>query len=111
MNPTDYANELKQRDETIERQAKRSDARKWTVTFEIADLLLLDGDDLVQKGYGWMLKAASQSHESEVFDYVIRNKHQMPRTALRYAIEKMPAEMKRKAMVKEDAKRRRKRPA
>lgn len=68
--------------------------------FEIADLLLLDSDDLVQKGYGWMLKAASQSHEREVFDYVMRNKHKMPRTALRYAIEKMPAEMRRKAMAK-----------
>jgi 3-methyladenine DNA glycosylase AlkD len=68
--------------------------------FEIADLLLLDDDDLVQKGYGWMLKAASQSHQREVFDYVMGKKCSMPRTALRYAIEKMPAEMRQKAMVK-----------
>ena len=68
--------------------------------FEIADLLLLDGDDLVRKGYGWMLKAASQSHRREVFGYVMRNKQRMPRTALRYAIEKMPAEMRQKAMAK-----------
>jgi 3-methyladenine DNA glycosylase AlkD len=68
--------------------------------FNIADLLLLDDDDLVQKGYGWMLKAASQSHEKKVFDYVMTNKHTMPRTALRYAIEKMPTEMKQKAMAK-----------
>ncbi len=68
--------------------------------FEIADLLLLDSDDMVQKGYGWMLKAASQSHEKEVFDYVMKNKHKMPRTALRYAIEKMPKERKQKAMAK-----------
>ncbi len=27
--------------------------------FEIADILLLDEDDMVQKGYGWMLKEAS----------------------------------------------------
>jgi 3-methyladenine DNA glycosylase AlkD len=67
---------------------------------EIADLLLLDDDDLVQKGYGWMLKVASQSHRKEVFGYVMRNKDRMPRTALRYAIEKMPAEMKQKAMAK-----------
>ncbi len=69
--------------------------------FEIADLLLLDDDDLVQKGYGWMLKAASQSHGREVFDYVMRHKQEMPRTALRYAIEKMPAEMRQKAMAKD----------
>jgi len=68
--------------------------------FEIADLLLLDQDDLVQKGYGWMLKAASESHQKEVFDFVIHKKAVMPRTALRYAIEKMPLELRKKAMEK-----------
>lgn len=68
--------------------------------FEIADTLLMDRDDLVQKGYGWMLKAASQAHQNEVFEYVMSKKTVMPRTALRYAIEKMPDEMKKKAMQK-----------
>jgi len=45
-----------------------------------------------------MLKAASQSHPKKVFDYVMKNKQKMPRTALRYAIEKMPPEWKTKAM-------------
>lgn len=67
---------------------------------EIADILLLDKDDLVQKGYGWMLKSASQSHQKQIFDYIISKKMIMPRTALRYAIEKMPADLKLKAMVK-----------
>lgn len=66
--------------------------------FKIADLLLLDKDDLVQKGYGWMLKAASEAHQKEVFGYVMKNKGNMPRTALRYAIEKMPKELRAKAM-------------
>ncbi|RJQ58599.1 MAG: DNA alkylation repair protein [Desulfobacteraceae bacterium] len=66
--------------------------------FEIADMLLKDEDDLVRKGYGWMLKAASQAHQKEVFDYVVKNKRQMPRTALRYAIEKMPQDLKKEAM-------------
>jgi 3-methyladenine DNA glycosylase AlkD len=70
--------------------------------FEIADILLLDSDDLVQKGYGWMLKAASQSHQKAVFEYVMRNRRNMPRTAFRYAIEKMPAAMRQKAMAKDD---------
>ena len=65
---------------------------------EIADKLLSDKDDLVQKGYGWMLKAASKTHQQEIFDYVVRNKTNMPRTSLRYAVEKMPEEMKRLAM-------------
>jgi len=66
--------------------------------FRIADILLLDKDDLVQKGYGWMLKEASKQYEKEVFDYVMRHKEVMPRTALRYALEKMPKGMKQKAM-------------
>lgn len=66
--------------------------------FEIADLLLLDKEDLVQKGYGWMLKAASEAHQKEVFEYVMSKKATMPRTALRYAIEKMPKELKEEAM-------------
>ncbi len=67
---------------------------------QIADLLLADKDDMVQKGYGWMLKAASQSYQKEIFDFVIERKAFMPRTALRYAIEKMPDEMKKMAMSK-----------
>ena len=69
--------------------------------FEISDVLMPDDDDLVRKGYGWLLKAASESHLEEVFNYVMKNKKQMPRTALRYAIEKMPSEMKAKAMAKD----------
>jgi len=68
--------------------------------FEIADILLFDTDDLVQKGYGWMLKAASQANQQAVFEFVISKKTVMPRTALRYAIEKMPDELKKQAMHK-----------
>ena len=68
--------------------------------FEIADLLLTDNDDMVRKGYGWLLKEASRKHPKEVFDYVMRNRKSMPRTALRYAIELMPKEQKAEAMVK-----------
>ncbi|WP_029903137.1 DNA alkylation repair protein [Prevotella sp. 10(H)] len=68
--------------------------------FEIADILLLDKDDMVQKGYGWMLKAASQAYQDKVFDYVMSKKDVMPRTSLRYAIEKMPAGLKARAMAK-----------
>ena len=66
--------------------------------FEIADNLLLDTDDMVQKGYGWMLKSLADACEDEVFQYVLDHRASMPRTALRYAIEKMPDEKKREAM-------------
>lgn len=68
--------------------------------FEISDILLLDQEDLVQKGYGWLLKVASREHQKEIFNYVMKNKAIMPRTALRYAIEKMPKELKIRAMQK-----------
>lgn len=68
--------------------------------FEIADILLLDRDDMVQKGYGWMLKAASEAHQQKVYDYVISKKLVMPRTSLRYAIEKMPHDLRVEAMKK-----------
>lgn len=67
---------------------------------EIATTLLHDQDDLVQKGYGWMLKAASEAYQERVFDFIVCHKATMPRTALRYAIEKMPADMRAEAMKK-----------
>jgi len=69
--------------------------------FAMADRLLTDNDDMVQKGYGWMLKVAADSDRDRVFKYVMKNKRQMPRTALRYAIEKMPKELKKEAMKKD----------
>jgi hypothetical protein len=56
---------------------------------------------MVQKGYGWLLKEASRRHQKEVFDYVMRNRKSMPRTALRYAIELMPKELKADAILKD----------
>jgi 3-methyladenine DNA glycosylase AlkD len=38
--------------------------------FEVSDMLLNDEDDMVQKGYGWLLKEASRKHQKEVLNYV-----------------------------------------
>ncbi|GAA4338442.1 DNA alkylation repair protein [Flaviaesturariibacter amylovorans] len=66
----------------------------------IAGALLTDPDDLVQKGYGWLLKEQCKMNEDAVFAFVCRHKARMPRTALRYAIEKMPEARKREAMAR-----------
>ena len=110
MKYPDYIQQLKKWATSSNRWTKRAaavtliiPARKGLFlndVFEIADILLLDRDDMVQKGYGWMLKAASESHQTEVFNYVLSKKAVMPRTALRYAIEKMPKELKAEAMKK-----------
>lgn len=106
----EYLNNLKKWAKSENRWVKRASAVTLIIParhgkflkdiFEIAAILLLDKDDLVQKGYGWMLKAASEAHQNEVFDYVMNNKATMPRTALRYAIEKMPKNLKIEAMKK-----------
>lgn len=108
MKYPDFLSQLKQLTISNNRWARRAAAVSLIVParkglflsdiFEIADLLLTDSDDLVQKGYGWMLKAASQAHTQEVFEYIMRHKAHMPRTALRYAIEKMPIALKKEAM-------------
>lgn len=105
-----YVSELKKWAASPKRWTKRASAVTLIIParkglflneiFEIADILLTDKDDMVQKGYGWMLKAASESNQHEVFNYVISKKKVMPRTALRYAIEKMPKELKIRAMEK-----------
>jgi 3-methyladenine DNA glycosylase AlkD len=68
--------------------------------YKTADILLEDEDDMVQKGYGWMLKEAANKRPQEVFDYVMEHKAKMPRTALRYAIEKLPPAWRKRAMAR-----------
>lgn len=106
----DYISELKRWATSTNRWMKRAAAVSLIIParhgkflndiLEIADILLMDSDDMVQKGYGWMLKAASQAHGQEIFEYVMAKKAVMPRTALRYAIEKMSLELRTKAMEK-----------
>ena len=68
---------------------------------KIAKSLLLDEEDLVQKAHGWMLKETSKLNQKEIFNFVMKYKASMPRTALRYAIEKMPVNLKKQAMKKD----------
>jgi 3-methyladenine DNA glycosylase AlkD len=106
-----YINELKHWTRSDNRWMRRASAvsliipakqgKFFNKVIEITDLLLIDGDDMVQKGYGWLLKESSRKHQNEVFDYIMKNKKKMPRTALRYAIELMPSELKAEAMKRE----------
>ncbi len=68
--------------------------------YSASDALLEDEDDLVRKGYGWLLKEVSNDYPQEIFAYVMKYKANMPRVALRYAIEKMPKNWKEQAMGK-----------
>jgi 3-methyladenine DNA glycosylase AlkD len=107
----EYISELKEWTKSKNRWMRRASAVSLIVpakqgkylddVIEIASLLLTDGDDMVRKGYGWLLKEASRMHQDDIFAYVMANKREMPRTSLRYAIELMPQKMRAEAMKKD----------
>ena len=55
---------------------------------------------MVQKGYGWMLKVTGDYFFDDAYRFVMKHKDVMPRTALRYAIEKWPEARRKAAMGK-----------
>ncbi|MGL5416238.1 MAG: DNA alkylation repair protein [Clostridium sp.] len=65
---------------------------------EIANKLLKDEQDLVRKGYGWMLKELSKVDEKIVVEYLEGNYKDMPRVAFRYAVEKIDSEKRKYLM-------------
>ena len=68
-------------------------------TFAIAALLLRDAHDLIHKAVGWMLREAGKQSEPALLRFLKQNYAAIPRTALRYAIERFP-ERRRKQILK-----------
>jgi 3-methyladenine DNA glycosylase AlkD len=60
-------------------------------TFAIAKLLLADDHDLIHKAVGWMLREAGKQSASALLPFLKENYSALPRTTLRYAIERFPA--------------------
>lgn len=62
-------------------------------TFEIADILLSDREDLIQKAVGWMLREVGKRiSEKELKEFLSTRYKKMGRTALRYTIERFENE-------------------
>ncbi|MGV8085412.1 MAG: DNA alkylation repair protein [Candidatus Bilamarchaeum sp.] len=74
---------------------------KFVDTLKISELLLTDKQDLIHKAVGWMLREmGKRGGELELLGFLDKNHKVMPRTMLRYAIEKLDQETKKKYMAK-----------
>ena len=79
----------------------RNNDLEWT--FKIATFLLQDQHDLIHKAVGWMLREAGKKDQNQLIDFLEQYAQKMPRTMLRYAIERFPEPQRKAYLIKKNS--------
>jgi len=70
-------------------------------TLTIAERYLHETEDLMHKASGWMLREVGKQNEKALTDFLLRHAQSMPRTMLRYAIERLSPVQKKQFMIRD----------
>jgi len=70
------------------------------IALELCKMLLLDKHDLIHKAVGWMLREIGKRNFDIEYAFVAKYNREMPRTTLRYAIEKFPEKLRQELLLK-----------